>query len=92
MRRSELTTLLLDIASRPDERERKIRQFQEYVFHTAVAPSGFDEQDWEVMAELAYDLDFYEGSPEWRHGDASFYGEERLIREIRESIAKLRNK
>lgn len=89
MTRSELTTLLLDIASGPDGREQRIRQFQEYVLPTEEPPVGFDERAWEVMADLAYDLDFYEGNPEWRREDASFYGEERLVREIHESIAKL---
>lgn len=89
--RSEMTTLLLDIASRADERDRKIREFQQYVWHTDKPPSGFDDRDWEIMADLAHDLDYYEGNPEWRHEDASFYGEERLVREIHESIAKLIN-
>ena len=91
MTRSEVAALLLGIASGPNERERRIREFQEYVFHTEAPPSGFDDREWEVMADLAYDLDFYEEDPERRREDTSFYGEERLVREIHESMAKLSN-
>ena len=57
--------------------------------HTPKPPADFSEADWEILADLAYDLDFYVSDPSRRREDASYYGEERLIREIRESLTKL---
>jgi hypothetical protein len=44
----------------------------------------------EVLRELAYDLDFFEARRATRNEDGALYGHERLEREIRASLQKLR--
>ena len=91
MTRSDMTALLLRILEQAEERDRRIGEFQQYVWHTRETPLEFNEEEWGVIVDLAYDLDFYEPNPDWRREDTSYYGEERLIREIHESLAKLSN-
>lgn len=90
MTRFDLLEVLRRIETEPAGRKQRIREFQEYVFNSDDLP-GFDDEESDVLAELAYDLDFYVENPEWRREDPSYYGDERLIREIRESISKLRS-
>lgn len=59
-----------------------IKQFQELVWN--------DYSANEVLADLAYDLDFYEPNSEWRKEDLSYYGDERLEKEVRSAIEKLK--
>jgi hypothetical protein len=80
MTRAEIMSLLFSIVSESTERKRKVWEFQEYVFQTEEPPSGFDDQEWEVMSDLAYDLDFVQESLD---------GEDRVIREIQKSMSKL---
>jgi hypothetical protein len=86
--RPELLDLVERIATDPELRGQNIRTFQEYVLHADPMP-GFDEPESEILADLAYDLDFYVANPEWRREDAAYYGEERLFREVREALVKL---
>ena len=44
----------------------------------------------EILSELAYDLDFYEPNEEWRKEDPSYYGNDRLKKEITQAIKKLK--
>jgi hypothetical protein len=43
----------------------------------------------EILSGLAYDLDFYEPNEEWRKEDPSYYGDDRLEKEIKIAIQKL---
>ncbi len=87
--RDGVIALLVQTAEEQRERDRRIREFQDFVFDSANPPAGFSEGDWEILADLAYDLDFYESDPGKRREDPSYYGDERLVRDIRESLAKL---
>jgi hypothetical protein len=87
--RAEVISLLIQTMEEQAERDQRIREFQRFVFHTAKPPADFSQEDWEILADLAYDLDFYVSDPNLRREDASYYGEERLVSEIRESLAKL---
>jgi len=87
--RADIIALLTQTVAEHNERDDRIRQFQDFVFHTPKPPADFSEAYWEILADLAYDLDFYVSDPARRREDASYYGEERLIREIRESLTKL---
>jgi hypothetical protein len=89
MTRPDLTALLTLIVSEQTDRGGRVSEFQEIVFHAAKPIEGFNEREWEIMADLAYDLDFYLSDLVRRREDASYYGEKRLIREISESLAKL---
>ena len=48
------------------------------------------EKEKAVLADLALDLDYFEPDPAARKEDASFFGEERAISEIRAALEKLR--
>jgi HEPN domain-containing protein len=89
MTRHDVLDLLRRIEKEPAEREQKIREFQEYVMSADGLPD-FDDSESEVLADLAYDLDYYVENPDWRREDAAYYGDERLVHEIRESMSKLR--
>ena len=44
---------------------------------------------WEILRDLAYDLDYYQPNERVRSQDKSLYGEERALSEIRKGLAKL---
>lgn len=64
-----------------NNRSSLIKQFQELVWN--------DENANEILSELAYDLDFYEPNEQWRKEDPSYYGDNRLEKEIKSAIQKL---
>ncbi len=70
----------------PEELDGLVRQFQQIVWH---APRGEENEGWEVLGDLAYDLDFYEPDPIKRAEDYSFYGKERAVKEIQTARDKL---
>jgi len=63
-------------------RKQLISEFQELIWN--------DENPNEMLSKLAYDLDFYEPNHEWRKEDLSYYGDERLEKEIKLVIEKLK--
>lgn len=77
------------VRSEGPERERLIKEFQQYIWDD---PNDLSVFDTEVLAELAHDLDFYESDENARKEDPSFYGDERLEREIRHALEKLKAK
>jgi len=44
---------------------------------------------FEVFSDLAHDLDYYEPDPQIRQEDPSYYGDERLEKEISEALKKI---
>ena len=62
-------------------RKKLISEFQELIWN--------DENASEVLSLLAYDLDFYEPNIELRKEDPSYYGDDRLEKEIKMAIQKL---
>jgi hypothetical protein len=86
---SDLTGLLQEALSNPAERVSAIKAFQNYVFESATPVPGASAEQWQVVNDLAFDLDYYEPDPEDRGEDASFYGEQRVEDEIKEAIEKL---
>ena len=69
----ELTDTLLN-SSR--ELGRLIRPFQEIVWNSAAYEK---DKAWEIIGDLAYDLDFCEPDPIKIEEDYSFYGKERAV-------------
>jgi hypothetical protein len=65
-----------------------IDSFQAEVFNDE---SITDEVLEEIVANLAYDLDFYEPNEEGRKESGSFYGSERLEEIIKGGITKIQN-
>jgi hypothetical protein len=79
-----LPEMLGDVTDRPN----LIRRFQEVVWSTP----AFANEDTcgRILRDLAYDLDYYEPDPRKRAEDPSFYGEDRLEREIRGALERLK--
>jgi hypothetical protein len=72
-----LNKILSDIPNR----KKNINEFQHIVWD--------DENCDELYADLALDLDFYEPDEKLRKEDPSYYGDERLEKEIRSVLEKL---
>ena len=85
---NELILLLEATISDPDKLEKNISKFQEIVWNEELDCS--DRQE-EILADLAYDLDFYEPNPEWRKEDPSYFGEERAINEIKGALDRIKS-
>jgi hypothetical protein len=49
-----------------------------------------DAPIFEVISDLAYDLEYFEPDPVKRSEDTSYFGEERAIMEIREALNRIR--
>jgi len=96
---TKLIPLLQSALTEPSKREDAISQFQNAVLgcpepvHLIPETLGSRKDAiWEILGDLAWDLDFYEENPSWRRQDPSYYGEERLAQEILDAFEKLRKK
>ena len=85
----ELIVLLTSALNQPEHRMKFIKEFQEKVWDASEDMTMSPQ--WDTLTELAYDLDFYEPDPVLRAEDHSYYGEERLIKEIQTALEKLTN-
>ena len=74
--------ILERILTDPLNRKKLIKEFQELVWN--------DEDSIRILKDLAYDLDFYEPNEALRKQDHSYYDDERLEKEIRITIQKLK--
>jgi len=72
-------------AEHPD-RVKLIKEFQEEVWNDE---SIQDKTLNEILAEFAYDLDFYEPDKEWRKEASSYYGDDKLEEVVKNTIQKL---
>lgn len=86
---SDLQLLLEEALSSPAARLECIKRFQNYVFHHAEPIEGANPQQWDILNDLALDLDYYEPDLEKRREDFVFYGDERVTEEIREALGKV---
>lgn len=81
-----LITIISSALHRPDDRKQLIDKFQQMIRD---APDDISESwEWDILRELAYDLDFYEADPNVRSEDASYYGDVRLEEVIRGALRK----
>lgn len=74
------------IASHGLERKKLIQEFQESIWSGEIHK---DDPIYEILSELAYDLDFYEPNERLRLEDSSFYGDKRLSSEILAVLKKI---
>lgn len=73
----------------PEHRAQLIDEFQQAIFN---APAAMPKTcEWEILGELAYDLEFYEPNPRLRVESTSYYGDERVEQEIISALEKLRD-
>jgi len=85
-----LLEVLLKALNVRDQRTEYINQFQEIVWNDSPVPS--EEWAWDILSELAYDLEFYVADETARREDPSYYGDDRAEAEIQGALAKLRAK
>ncbi|MBK9168353.1 MAG: hypothetical protein IPM24_12910 [Bryobacterales bacterium] len=86
---SDLIGLLQQALSDRTERAAAIKALQNYIFESPTPVPGANAEQWRILNDLAYDLDYYEPDPQDRQEDPTFYGEERVEAEIREALEKL---
>jgi hypothetical protein len=81
--------LALLVSAQRDRLNRKetINQFQSLVWDGREFLLGQD--GYNVLADLAYDLDFFEPDPAARSKDSSYYGHDRLEEEIGTALQRL---
>jgi hypothetical protein len=75
------------LSEREPVRIQLIKSFQNEIWDDV---SIKDEVLNEILSTLAYDLDFYEPNEEWRREDPSYYDNNRLEKEIKIAILKLK--
>lgn len=74
------------LEAKEPQRSLLIKDFQKEIWDLTEA----SDAGYEVLSELAYDLDFYEPDENIRKESASLFGEARLKTEILSAIQKLR--
>ena len=85
----DLLDLLNRAVGKPSERMAAISAFQRRVFETATPIQGAEEEQWRILHDLAFDLDYYEPEPRRRQEDSAFYGEERLVVEVLQALDRI---
>lgn len=83
--KDKLLKLLNEILDTRTDRLSKVKMFQNTVWN--IEDPG--DNDYEIFNDLAYDLDYYEPDEEKRKEDDSFYGDDRLVSEIQNSLKAL---
>lgn len=82
-----LKQLLLEVLKDTPNRAGLIKEFQLSIWNLQNAEP--DAPEFVILSELALDLDYYEPDPVIRRETSEYYDEERLKREITNSLEKL---
>jgi hypothetical protein len=82
-----MLALLVRILRESSTGKATVTQFQSLVWECPRHSIAKDTYD--VLADLAYDLDYFEPDPVSRAQDASYYGHERLEQEIQAALRRL---
>jgi hypothetical protein len=81
-----LTGILRDQSSRKES----VKQFERYYAGLGVVSRRSIRPDvLNILDELAYDLAFYVADPALRNQDPSYYGDERLVKEVETTLRLL---
>jgi hypothetical protein len=83
-----LVDLLITALREPSRRSEIIPKFQAIVWEGLDPAISSNVRD--LFRDLAYDLDFFEPRAEIRTEDGALYGHERVEREIRDALERLR--
>jgi hypothetical protein len=79
--------LLGEALRQPLRRKQIVAEFQALVWSGLDA--GVPQKVRGVLGELAHDLDYFEAAPALRKEDPTYYGHERLEKEIRDGLRRL---
>lgn len=69
------------------ERYNKIKEFQRIVWDDNTIEDVFIN---DLLAQLAYDFDYYEPDESKRKEELSYYGDEQLLKELKLGLEKLK--
>ncbi len=69
------------------ERVNKVKEFQKIVWDDETIQNEILN---DILSTLAYDFDYYEPNKKMRDEDSSYYGDERLSKEINAGLEKLK--
>ena len=83
----QVVALLGEALRQPLRRRQVVAEFQALVWN-ALDPS-IPRNVRDVLGELAHDLDYFEAVPAIRKDDSTYFGHERLEREIRSALRRL---
>jgi hypothetical protein len=81
--------LLQSLLDQPCDLPAGIPRLQQQIWNAT--PHAKSSPQWEVLEELAYDLDYYQPDPRIRSENKSFYGDERALAEIKSTLLKLQS-
>ena len=79
--------LLRKILEKEQEKQELINEFQNSVWNGKL--SFLNKEIEEILNNLAVDLEYYVSNDKARKEDPSFYGNDRLEKEIREALDKI---
>jgi hypothetical protein len=82
-----MLALLIKALHDPPTRKETVKQFQSLVWQEQ--KSSVCEEVYIVLADLAYDLDFFELDPVSRVQDTAYYGHQRMEEEIKAAFRRL---
>jgi len=85
----EMLTLLVEALRNPAARESAVREFQLIARMGPVNGNPNSKKIYEVLADLAYDLEYFVPDPVRRAEDPSYYGHEQLEQEIKVTLRRL---
>lgn len=85
-KKAQLLNKLNLIIKEKNNRKKLIEEFQQSIWD-----SDSNNIEYEILSELAYDLDYYEPNEQSRKEHSSYYGEEHLIKEIESAINKIKS-
>lgn len=86
----DLVGLLIKALRCTLSRKETVREFQQRFWNNQLQLKGLIGQDaYDIVADLAHDLDFFEPDPSLRAQDTTYYGHQRLEREIETALQRL---
>ena len=80
----KLLNMLHQIVKINNNRLKLIQQFQNHIWNM-----NDKSPEYEILNELAMDLDYYESDTKLRKEASSYYGEDKLIKEIQTAISRI---
>ncbi len=86
---ADVLELLQAATLEPAKLSEAIRALQALVWKSREWDSGLPTEMVEALADLAYDLDFFEPDPAARAEDPSYFAEDRALQEIAGALRRI---
>jgi hypothetical protein len=78
----QMVGLLAKILNDPSSRKVSIAEFEEYLDNVEIR-RAVPRNVLDILGDLAHDLSFYVADPAMRAQDPSYFGDERLVKEVK---------